>query len=248
MVGVVTGCGSPRGIGYATAMQLARDGWSLALLDAVEDSVTAAASAISEETGAETLALRCDVAVPDAVAAAIQATLDRFGRIDAVVNNAGITAPTALADISEGEWDQIFAVDVKGVFLVTQAALPFMRARGYGRIVNLSSVSAKRGGGIFGGAHYSAAKAAVLGLTKAVAREVARDGITCNAVAPGLIETDITAGKLTAERRQKILEDIPVGRLGAPADVAAAIVYLCSPAASYVTGEEIDVNGGMHFD
>jgi 2-hydroxycyclohexanecarboxyl-CoA dehydrogenase len=248
MVGVVTGCGSPRGIGYATAMQLARDGWSLALLDAVEDSVTAAASAISEETGAETLALRCDVAVPDAVAAAIQATLDRFGRIDAVVNNAGITAPTALADISEGEWDQIFAVDVKGVFLVTQAALPFMRARGYGRIVNLSSVSAKRGGGIFGGAHYSAAKAAVLGLTKAVAREVARDGITCNAVAPGLIETDITAGKLTAERRQKILEDIPVGRLGAPADVAAAIVYLCSPAASYVTGEEIDVNGGMHID
>jgi 3-oxoacyl-[acyl-carrier protein] reductase len=247
-VAVITGCGSPRGIGYATAMRLAGDGWSLGLLDSVESAVVEAGGSVSTEMGAETLALRCDVTDASDVAAAIGATLERFGRIDALVNNAGITAATAVDDISESEWDRIFAVDVKGIFLVTQAALPTMRAQRCGRIVNLSSVSAKRGGGIFGGAHYSAAKAAVLGLTKAVAREVAADGITCNAVAPGLIDTDITGGKLTEERRRRILEEIPVGRLGRPGDVAGAIAYLCSREAGYVTGEEIDVNGGMHFD
>ncbi len=247
-VAVVTGCASPRGIGYATALRLGSPDTRLALLDIADGALEEAATAIAAETGAETLPIRCDVSVPAQVESAVSEVLAHFGRVDALVNNAGITAPTSLAEITEAEWDRIFSVNVKGLFLVTQGVLGHMRAQRYGRIVNLSSVSAKRGGGVFGGAHYSAAKAAVLGFTKAVAREAAADGVTCNAVAPGLIDTDITEGKLVGERRRQVLAEIPVGRIGEPGDVAAAIDFLCSSQASYITGEEIDVNGGMHFD
>jgi len=248
-VALVTGAASPRGIGFATATALLDAGWSVGLLDVAAEPLGAATAAATDLAAAERVeGIVCDVTDRAASQAAVASALARFGRVDALVNNAGITAPTRLADIEEPEWDRIFAVDVKGVFLMTQAVLPSMRARRYGRIVNVSSVSGKRGGGIFGGAHYSAAKAAVLGFTKAVAREVAADGVTSNAVAPGMVDTDITAGLLSDERRHRILADIPVGRLGTTRDVAAVIAFLCSEAAAYITGEDIDINGGSHID
>ena len=190
----------------------------------------------------------CDVTDRDQVSRAVDLVQAEFGRVDALVNNAGITAPTRIEDIEEPEWDRLFAVNVKGVFLTTQAVLPVMRANGYGRIVSVSSVSAERGGGIFGGAHYSATKAAVMGLAKAVAREMGPYGITSNAVAPGLIDTDITGDALTDDDKRKIADDIPARRLGAAADVAAVIAFLCSEESAYVTGEVVDINGGSHID
>lgn len=247
-VALITGCASPRGIGFATAVRFARQGWGLAVLDRAAEPLREAAALIAEEGGGEVLPLVCDVTSADQVKAAVAGALERFGRIDAVVNNAGITSPTRIEAITEEEWDQLLAIDIKGVFLVTQAVLPAMREAGYGRIVNVSSVAGKRGGGIVGGVHYAAAKAAVLGFTKAVAREVAAEGITSNAVAPGLIETEMPMSVMTDERRRAWIEELPVGRLGRPQDIAAAVAFLCSEDAGYVTGEEIDVNGGMHMD
>lgn len=249
-VAIVTGCASERGIGWATVARLASERWRVAMLDLADGPLAAARARVidrgADPTSLETIA--CDVTSAEQVERAVAAVMGRFGRIDALVNNAGITAPTRIADIAQGEWDRIFAVNCTGVFLMTKAVIPAMRAQGYGRIVNLSSVSGKRGGGLFGGAHYSASKAAVLGFTKAVAREVAGDGITSNAVAPGMIDTGITGGKLAAERRDALTRDIPVGRFGQADDVADAIAYLCSEGAGYVTGEEIDINGGLHMD
>lgn len=246
-VAIVTGCASQAGIGFATATSLATEGWSLALIDRVADPLHKAAALIDGQSDVNVLPLVCDVTSASNVDNAVKTALNHFGRIDALVNNAGITAPTRFADITEEEWERIFAVDIKGVFLMTQAALPSMREQRYGRIVNVSSVAAKRGGGIVGGVHYSAAKAAVLGFTKALAREVAPERITCNAVAPGLIETEI-AGRIAEERRQALIANIPVGRPGRKEEVAAAIAFLCSDGASYITGEEIDINGGLHMD
>ncbi|MEV6013279.1 SDR family NAD(P)-dependent oxidoreductase [Streptomyces sp. NPDC051976] len=246
-VAIVTGCASQVGIGFATAMSLATKGWSLALIDCVAEPLHESATLIASQNDVDVLPLVCDVTSVSNVDSAVNIALKHFGRFDALVNNAGITAPTRFGDITEQEWDRIFDVDIKGVFLVTRAALPSMRGQGSGRIVNVSSVAAKRGGGIVGGVHYAAAKAAVLGFTKALAREMAPEGITCNAVAPGFIDTEI-AGRVADERRRALINDIPVGRLGRKEEVATVISFLCSDDSSYITGEEIDINGGSHID
>jgi len=150
-----------------------------------------------------------------------------------------------LLDITASDWDRIQDVNLKGVLFLSQAVIPHMRRRKTGSIACMSSVSAQRGGGIFGGPHYSAAKAGVLGLAKAMAREFGADSIRVNCVTPGLIGTDITAGKLTDEMKAKILEGIPLGRLGDADDVAGIYTFLASDLSAYVTGAVIDVNGGM---
>jgi NAD(P)-dependent dehydrogenase (short-subunit alcohol dehydrogenase family) len=174
--------------------------------------------------------------------------LNAFGRIDILVNNAGITQPVRVLDLTPEDWDRVVAVNLKGTFLCSKAVLPTMIAQNFGRIVNLSSVSAKRGGGVYGGAHYSAAKAGILGFSKALAREVAAFGITVNSVTPGLIATDIRGGLEAPERQVELSRDIPCQRMGTPQEVAASIAFLASDEAGYITGEEIDINGGSHMD
>jgi NAD(P)-dependent dehydrogenase (short-subunit alcohol dehydrogenase family) len=167
-----------------------------------------------------------------------------FGQIDILVNIAGITQPLKFMEIEPQNYDDVMDVNLRGTLYMSQALLPHMRDRKGGSIVNMSSVSAQRGGGIFGGPHYSAAKAGILGLTKAMAREVAPDGIRANAICPGFIATDITAGKLTNEMRAQVLDSIPMGRAGTAQDVAGCCLFLASDLSSYVTGSEVDVNGG----
>jgi 2-hydroxycyclohexanecarboxyl-CoA dehydrogenase len=244
---IVTGAGSARGIGREACLRLAAAGWSVAALDLDEGAVQETAELAARANGGQAVGLGCDVTNSAQVDAAVSAVERDLPPIAALVNNAGITAPTRFLDINEQEWDRIFNVNVRGTYLVTRRVLPGLIDRHYGRIVNLSSVSAVRGGGVFGGVHYSAAKAAILGFTRALAREVGPSGITCNALAPGLIATDITAGKLSPERKAQILADVPMQRQGTVGEVASMIVYLCSEDAGYVTGATLDINGGSHI-
>jgi 2-hydroxycyclohexanecarboxyl-CoA dehydrogenase len=244
---IVTGAGSARGIGREACLRLAAAGWSVAALDLDEGAAQETAKLAADANGGRAVGLGCDVTEGAQVDATVLAVEGELPPVAALVNNAGITAPTRFLDIEEGEWDRVFDVNVRGTYLVTRRVLPGLVDRGHGRIINLSSVSAIRGGGVFGGSHYSAAKAAVLGLTRALAREVGPSGVTCNALAPGLIATDITAGKLSPEREAQILADVPLQRRGTVGEVASMIVYLCSEDAGFVTGATLDINGGSHI-
>lgn len=245
-VAIVTGGASERGIGHATARLLASHGWSLVLADIDADALTARAAGLVD--AARAMPLACDVTSKEQVGAVVAAADEEFGRVDALVNAAGISLPTPVLEIAEEEWDRVLAINSRGVFFFTQAVIPVMRRQGRGRIVNVSSVAGKRGGGLLGSSHYAASKAAVLGFTKAVAREVADAGITVNAVAPGLIATDMTEGRLTGAQLERALDLAPLRRWGTADEVAAAIAFLCSDDAGYITGEEIDINGGLHMD
>ncbi|MDA8251795.1 MAG: glucose 1-dehydrogenase [Rhodospirillales bacterium] len=238
---VISGAASPRGIGLATARVLAQHGARVAILDLDKAQAKEAAASLGEGH----LAAACDVTDAAACTRAAEQVISRFGAVDILVNNAGITQPLKLMEIGKREWDAVLDVNLRGVLLLSQALIPHMRARRKGAIACMSSVSAQRGGGIFGGPHYSAAKAGVLGLAKAMARELGPDGIRVNCVTPGLIQTDITGGKLTEEMRQEIIKGIPLGRLGDAGDVAGAFLFLASDLSSYITGAVIDVNGGV---
>jgi 2-hydroxycyclohexanecarboxyl-CoA dehydrogenase len=244
---IVTGAGSKRGIGRATAHALAAAGWHIAILDLHEPSAKEAAHEVAERHGVQAVGIGCDVTDEMSVAAAL-ATLDgSVPPVGALVNNAGITSPTRFLEVTGEEWDKMFAVNVRGAYNITRRVAPGMAERGFGRIVFLSSVSAERGGGVFGGVAYSAAKAAQLGFARALAREVGPHGITVNSVAPGLIDTDITGGALEGERKTQLVAGIPVGRNGNVHDVADLITFLCRPEAGYITGVTYDVNGGSHI-
>ncbi len=179
------------------------------------------------------------------VQAAIEQITAKYGRVDVLVNNAGITQPLKLMDIKRANYDAVLDVSLRGTLLMSQAVIPTMRAQKSGSIVCISSVSAQRGGGIFGGPHYSAAKAGVLGLARAMARELGPDNVRVNCITPGLIQTDITAGKLTDDMTANILAGIPMNRLGDAIDIARAALFLGSDLSSYSTGITTDVNGGM---
>jgi len=242
---VISGAASPRGIGRATAELFARHGARVAILDIDAQAALAAAQALpGVETGGH-LGLCCDVTDKDSCSKAVAHVVEHFRVIDALVNNAGITQPVTTLDITEADWNRIVAVNMTGVLFLSQTCIPHMRENKGGSIACMSSVSAQRGGGIFGGPHYSAAKAGVLGLAKAMAREFGSAGIRVNAVTPGLIQTDITGGRLTDPMRADILKGIPLNRLGEAADVANIFLFLASDLSAYVTGAVIDVNGGM---
>ncbi|WP_299843804.1 SDR family NAD(P)-dependent oxidoreductase [uncultured Jannaschia sp.] len=237
---IVTGAASPRGLGKATAALFAEHGATVAILDLD----AAAAEAAAADLGEGHVGLAANVTDLGACQAAARELIDRWGRIDVLVNNAGITQPLKLMDIAPENYDAVLDVNLRGTLYMSQAVIPGMRDRESGSIVNLSSVSAQRGGGIFGGPHYSAAKAGVLGLTKAMARELAPDNVRVNAICPGFIATDITAGKLTDEMRASVLAGIPMGRAGEASDVAGCCLFLASDLSAYCTGTEVDVNGG----
>jgi 2-hydroxycyclohexanecarboxyl-CoA dehydrogenase len=244
---LVTGAGSTRGIGRATAHTLAAAGWNVAILDLDEASAKDAAHEIAERHGVQAVGIGCDVTDETSVDDALAVLDGAVPPVGALVNNAGITSPTPFLEVSGEEWDRIVAVNLRGAFNVTRRLAPGMAERGFGRIVFLSSVSAERGGGVFGGVAYSAAKAGQLGFTRALARELGPSGVTVNAVAPGLIDTDITGGALEGERKAQLIAGVPVGRNGNVADVADLITYLCREESGYITGATYDVNGGSHM-
>jgi 3-oxoacyl-[acyl-carrier protein] reductase len=243
-VAVVTG--AARGIGAATARRLAKDGNAVAILDLDEAACVEVAEAIAAE-GGRAIGVGCDVASAEQVEAAVARIASELGAPTILVNNAGIIRDNLLFKMTEGDWDSVMAVHLKGAFLMTKACQAHMTAEKYGRIVNLSSSSAQ---GNRGQANYSAAKAGLQGFTKTLAIELGKFGVTANAVAPGFIQTDMTAA--TAERIgmefDKFIEysasQIPVQRVGQPEDIAATISFLCSEEAGFVSGQVIYVAGG----
>jgi NAD(P)-dependent dehydrogenase (short-subunit alcohol dehydrogenase family) len=237
---IITGAASKNGLGKATAKLFAEHGATVAILDLNLDQAIEAAA----DLGTQHIGLACNVVKEEDCQIAVTTLLEKWGRIDILVNNAGITQPLKIMDIKEENYDAVLNVNLRGTLLMSQAVIPAMRTQTAGSIVNISSVSAQRGGGIFGGPHYSAAKAGVLGLTKAMARELAPSNIRSNAICPGFIGTDITAGKIDEVMYAKIMEGIPMARAGKAEEVAGCCLFLASDLSSYVTGSEVDVNGG----
>ncbi|MGZ3338139.1 MAG: SDR family NAD(P)-dependent oxidoreductase [Reyranella sp.] len=240
-VALVTGGAGLNGLGFATARMLASQGARVVILDLERADPAGAAARL----GPQHVGLVADVTDKASCERAAQAAVAQCGGIDILVNNAGITQPRKFVDITGADYDAVLDVSLRGTLYMCQAVLPTMRAAKSGSIVCISSVSAQRGGGILGGPHYSAAKAGVLGLARALAREAGIDGIRVNCVTPGLIATDINKGLIPDDRMQGILDQIPLNRIGEPADVAGCVVFLASPLSKYCTGVTLDVNGGM---
>jgi len=243
-IALVTGAGSERGLGNAIARALARAGAEVILSDIDVDGARRNAAAI----GARARALALDVTSEESVAEAVR----EAGRVDVLVNNAGITQRRAIWELSVEEFDRTLAINLRGGFLCLSAVVKGMMERRWGRVIWISSVAGKQGGGIIGTAHYAASKAAVIGLCQAAARELGPYGITSNAIAPGFILTGIATRAVDAqaerEMDEKISAEAPMRRSGLPDDVAAAAAFLASEEAGYITGEVMDVNGGIHFD
>ncbi len=241
---VVVVTGASRGIGRAIAVELSAP--DTRVIVNYNSSPGAAEETVSliEKRGAAASAMRFDVADPGEVKAAFDQIVDAHGRIDVLVNNAGIARDNLLAIMKPAEWDDVMSTNLKGAFLCSQAVVRPMMRRRFGRIINVTSVVALTGNP--GQCNYSAAKAGIIGLTKSLAREIVSRKITVNAVAPGYIETDMTAA-IPQKAREVLLSQIPAGRAGAPEEVAAAVSFLASDAAAYITGQVIHVNGGMYM-
>ncbi|MDH3307250.1 MAG: SDR family oxidoreductase [Acidimicrobiia bacterium] len=236
-VALVTGAAG--GMGTAIAIALSRLGVAVAVNDRDSAMLTPVLGALGERS----VAVAADVTKKPEVEAMVTSVEQQLGPIDILVNNAGVLRPTKVVDIDEAEWDFVVDVNLKGTFLCSQAVIPGMQTRGWGRIVNLSSTAGKNVSTI-GGAHYTAAKAGVLGLTRHIASEVAGHGVTVNAVCPGLIDTNMTRATITGAEADAYAASFPISRLGRPDEVADLIAFLASERAGYITGASLDINGG----
>jgi 3-oxoacyl-[acyl-carrier protein] reductase len=243
-VAVVTG--GSRGIGRAIIMALAEPGLTVVFnhFDPPEDTAADETIAMARDKGCDIEGMRLDVADYVAVQEFFAGVVDRHGRVDILVNNAGITRDTLLMRMKEVDWDAVLAVNLKSVFNCTQAVARQMTKQRYGRVVNIASVVGAMGNA--GQANYAASKAGIMGFTKSVARELASRNVTVNAVAPGFIETEMTA-QLPEKAKEAFLAQIPLGRAGQPEDVAQVVKFLISEEASYITGQVIHLNGGMYM-
>lgn len=234
--------GGSRGIGRAICLELGRHGAKVAVNYQTNEAKAEQVAAEIIAGGGEAFAVRGDVADPTAAAAIVKETVDRFGSLEILVNNAGITRDGLLMRMSEADWDDVQNTNLRGTFLVTKAAMRQMLRARNGRIINISSVVGVMGNA--GQANYAAAKAGMIGFTRAVAREVASRGITVNAIAPGFIQTDITAA-MTEAQVAAVMGQVPLGRIANPEDVAPLVAFLASDGANYITGQCIHVDGGM---
>jgi NAD(P)-dependent dehydrogenase (short-subunit alcohol dehydrogenase family) len=240
---VITGAARARGIGKATATLCLEHGARVALLDLDAGEARQAA----DELGDAALGLGCDVTSQPACQAAVDQVLGWAGRIDVLINNAGLTQKRRLEAISPADYDLVADVVLRGTLYMSQAVIPSLRSAGGGSIINISSMSGQQGGGVFGGAHYCAAKAGVLGLTKAMAKELGPENIRANAIAPGLILTDFSRSGSTDESKHQTAQAWPLRRAGHPSEVAGACLFLASDLSSFMTGATLDVNGGAHL-
>ena len=244
---VVTGGASARGIGRATADRLARTGGPWRSSTSTRPLPNSQPTKWPTSTSVSTLGVGADISDENSVQSAIAQVESTLPPIIGLANIAGVSSPTEFLDVTPAEWDRVFNVNMRGTFLVTQRVLPAMIAAGTGRIVSVSSISAQRGGGTFSKVPYSASKAAVIGFSRALAREVGPHNITVNSVAPGPIDTDIMGGTLTDERKAQMSADILLGRVGTVQDVAALLCFLMSEDAGYITAATYDINGGLQI-
>ena len=240
---LITGAARARGIGKATARLCVEHGARPVILDLDEAEVQEAV----HDIGPGALGYVCDVTSMASCQSAVDRTLAVTGRIDALINNAGLTQKRGISEISAADYQLITDVILRGTLQMSQVVLPTMRAARSGSIVNVSSMSAEQGGGVFGGGHYCAAKAGVLGLTRAMARELGPENIRVNAVCPGLITTDFSRSGSTDESKHEKAQAWPMRRAGHPSEIAGACLFLVSSLASFVTGATLDVNGGAHM-
>ncbi len=236
--------GASRGIGYAIASALAKNGIDIAGIDVNIDELQSSMKTIRESSGRSALAIRADVGDYISIESAVEEVNKTLGKISILVNNAGITRDNIILRMKDNDWDDVMRINLTGTFNCTRAVIKGMVKNRYGRIISIASIVGLMGN--VGQANYAASKAGIIGFTKSVAREYANRSITANAIAPGFIETDMTK-KLPEEVTKALLSQIPMGKLGTPEDVANAVKFLASDEAEYITGQVINVNGGMYM-
>ena len=241
---LITGAG--RGIGKGIAISFAKNGANVAISDIDEKAALEVAAEI-KRYGVKAMALCMDVSDSHSVESAMDEMCGAFGGIDILINNAGVNKVILIEDMTEKEWDRIFNINMKGVFLCTKAVIPYMKKNGKGIIINMASAAAKTGGAKVPGSHYAASKAGVICFTKSSARELAKYNIRVNAIAPGLISTEMTE-EFSEEQYKNLMAIIPAGRPGTVDDVSGVALFLAADLSAYVTGQTVPVNGGMWMD
>ncbi|MGZ0066879.1 SDR family NAD(P)-dependent oxidoreductase [Microbacterium sp. Yaish 1] len=244
---ILTGAASPRGIGRTTAFHLAERGWHIGIVDVDAAAAERTAAEVAEAHGVRAVGVGANVADREQAVAAIDTLEASLPQIVALVNFAGVSSPIPYLEVTPEEWHRVESINLDGVHWVTQRVARTLVANGVGRLVGISSVSAQRGGGTFSKTPYSAAKAGVIGLMRSVARELGPLGITANVISPGPIDTDIMGGTLTEERKEAMAADGVLPRIGTPTDIAAAVAYLISEDAGFVTGQTLNVDGGLYM-